>query len=62
MKTVVINNANSSSSSGQSRKLVVTDSYVEPIFKIEKIYSNKSSSNEHSSGSSANVKNLKLAN
>ena len=49
MKTVVINNS-SSSSSGKGSKLLVVDNYIEPIFKIEKVLSNKSNSNENSSG------------
>ena len=48
-KTVVINNSNSSSSSGAGQ-LQVVDNYIEPIFKIEKVPSNKASSNENSNG------------
>ena len=49
MKTVVINNS-SSSSSGKGSKLLVVENYIEPIFKIEKVLSNKSNSNENSRG------------
>ena len=48
-KTVVINNSSGSSSS--AGKLFITDNYVEPIFRIEKVPSNKTSSNENSRGS-----------